>query len=249
MLDGGIQHLLYPVDIGRKHGNHDSLIRRLLKYLFKNAPDRALAHRIALGQHVGAFAEEKAYAPRAQLREPLQIHRLALNRRKVYLKIAGMDNRTYGGLHRYTHRIRYGMGGADEFHVKASHGDRFAGVDAGHFGLGGKAVFLQFVGYKAQREPRAVDARAYLPQEVGYAAYMVFMGVGEEEAAYFMPVLGQIGEVRYHEVNAQHLVLGKGHAAINDNQIVAVLKYGHILSDFAQAAQGKDAEFIFFGCQ
>src|SRR6185369_13231268 len=61
----------------------------------------------------------------------------------------------------------------------------------------------------------------------------------------------QVGDVGDDQVNAEHMRLGEHQAAIDDDDIIAVLENGHVQADLPQPAEGDDLQagmFSNFGC-
>ena len=81
-------------------------------------------------------------------------------------------------------------------------------------------------------------------QDIGDAADVVLMPVGDEEAAQLLLVVDEIGDVGDHKIHAVHIVLGKAQAAVDHDHVLAVLEHGHILSDFIQSAQRNNFQFF-----
>ena len=75
---------------------------------------------------------------------------------------------------------------------------------------------------------------------------MVFVAVGDDDAAQLFLALQQVADIGDDQVDAQHLFLGEHQAGIDDDDVVVVLDGHHVLADFAQAAEGDDLEFFFW---
>ena len=67
---------------------------------------------------------------------------------------------------------------------------------------------------------------------------MVFMTVGQEDPFNALFVFQQKRIVGDHGIDPQHIVIGKFHAAVNDNHTVAVANNGHVIPDFTEPAKG-----------
>ena len=66
---------------------------------------------------------------------------------------------------------------------------------------------------------------------------MVLMPVGDQIAAQLIQVALEIGRVRDDQIDAQHVVIREGYAAVDDDDVVSVLDHGHVLADLVEAAQ------------
>ena len=71
---------------------------------------------------------------------------------------------------------------------------------------------------------------------------MVLMGMGQNYALYLILVLYDICHVGYDKIDAEKLVIGECHAAVDDEHIVTVFKYGHILADLVEPSKGAYAQ-------
>ena len=89
-----------------------------------------------------------------------------------------------------------------------------------------------------------MDGHTHLLHEVGDAADVILVAVGEEEAAQLVLVLDEICGVGNDRVNAVHIVLREAHAAVDHDHIPAVFQHGDILADLVEAAQRNDFQFF-----
>ena len=87
------------------------------------------------------------------------------------------------------------------------------------------------------------DIRAQL-QQPRDGTDVVFVGVGDHEGLDLVDLFFNRPEVRQDEVHARLARRWEEHAAVNDEQLIAVLKDGHVAADFGDTAQGVDAQGI-----
>ena len=119
------------------------------------------------------------------------------------------------------------------------------------------AVLLELLRHQRQRQPRAVHGRGQLLEHIGRGADVVLVAVGDDVAADAVAVLGKVGKVGDHQVDARHIVAGKHGAHVHHHDVVPVFKHGHVHADLAQSPQGDDAQprlllfrfFLIFLCQ
>ena len=64
------------------------------------------------------------------------------------------------------------------------------------------------------------------------------MAVREHDGAHHALVLFQVGNVGNNDVDAQQFLLGKHHAGVDDDNVVARAERHHVHSELAQSAQG-----------
>ncbi len=79
-------------------------------------------------------------------------------------------------------------------------------------------------------------------QQIGNAADVVLVAVGDEQTLDFILVLHHKGEVRDDHIHAEHLAVREHQAAVHDDHIAVALVDGHVLADFAQTAQRVDMD-------
>ena len=76
----------------------------------------------------------------------------------------------------------------------------------------------------------------------GHGADVVLVAVREHDADDVVePVLDRL-EVGQDQVDAGLVLLGEQHAAVDDEELAAVLEDGHVAADLAEAAERGDAE-------
>ena len=104
----------------------------------------------------------------------------------------------------------------------------------------GETVLLQLPLYKRYGEGCGIYGHTQSHQQIGKTAYVILMAVGDDDAPDLIPVLLHIGEVGYHHVNAGHIAVREGKAAVHDEHIAAALKGGHVLAYLIESPKGDD---------
>ena len=97
---------------------------------------------------------------------------------------------------------------------------------------------------QARGQAGAVDGHIDLLEDVGDGPDMVLVAVGDEQTADAVLVLGEVAHVGNDKVDAVHIVAGKGHAAVHDDDLAAVLIHGHVLADLVQPAERDDLQIF-----
>ena len=120
--------------------------------------------------------------------------------------------------------------------------DLLLGNDLDKAGAAGEVELLQLVADQADGQFGAVDRQVQLLQQIGDAADVVLVAVGDEQAPDLVLILQHKGEVGDDHVDAVHLAVGKDQAAVDDDHIAAALIDGHVLAHFAKAAQRIDVD-------
>jgi len=108
-----------------------------------------------------------------------------------------------------------------------------AGVDGAQVGKLDQAVARQFDFDQAAGELGGINWRVDLFQQMMDRPGVVFVTVGDDDAAHFFAFIQQVFEVGDDVVDAQHIVFGEHQAGVDDEDLVAAFIYHHILTDFA----------------
>ena len=113
--------------------------------------------------------------------------------------------------------------------------------------VGHGSVLLELELDQRQRQPRAVNRHhaAQLLDHIGDRADVILVAVGNENAADLVAVALQIGHVRNHQINAQHILLREDGTAVQDHDIVRIFQHIDIFADFFNPAQRDDFQFSF----
>ncbi|CDC25498.1 uncharacterized protein BN668_01818 [Firmicutes bacterium CAG:466] len=233
------------MDIRGECGNHDTVSGSFLKNPFKHLTYILFRHSKAFAFRVGAVAHEEQYALTAQFRKTLQVDDIPVDGCIVHFKVPGMDDHTHRGLDCQRHRVGDGMVCMDEFHHHFPQFYFFAGHNGVQCGFIQHFMLSELIFQQAQCQQCAEYRHFQLFQYIGQCADVVFVTVSQHDASDFFYVLCQIGNIRNNQVNAQHIVLGERQATVDDDDIVAVFQYGHILPDLFQTAQSDNFQPCF----
>ena len=69
---------------------------------------------------------------------------------------------------------------------------------------------------------------------------MVLVAVGDNDTAEAVLVLLKIGEVRYYQINARHVLVRECKSAVNDEHIIAALVNVEVLADLVKSAERRE---------
>ena len=81
-----------------------------------------------------------------------------------------------------------------------------------------------------------VHGNIHLFQHIGQRPDMVLVAMSEHKSLHLLDIILQIGDIRDHQVNAQHVILRKCQTAVHDNNTVSVFKGSNIHPDLLQSA-------------
>ena len=124
--------------------------------------------------------------------------------------------------------------------------DRLAlGIDLAQLGRVQQPVLVELRLDQPERQPRRPDLRhPHLAHEVRERADVVLVRMREDDGADVGLALGEVGEVRQDEVDAEVLVAREREAGVDDEHAVLVLEHGHVLPDLAEPAERDDAQTL-----
>ena len=160
----------------------------------------------------------------------------------VELEVAGVDDGADRRPEGDAHRVRDGVADAERDDAERADVDLVARVER-EDRVVVELVLLDLVAEEAAGQRAGVDRHAReLGQHVRQRADVVLVGVGDEERPDLVAVLLEIGDVGDDEVDAEHLLVGEHEAAVDDDDVVAVLEDVHVLADLPHPAERDDAE-------
>ena len=239
---GSIDGSLHAVDV-RGEGSQDDALLRISHQAFEVGWDIALGGGYARHGGVGGIAQHEVDALVAVTRQRRKVGRAIIQRGLVQLDITGVDDIAGRGTQHDAERIRHGVVNRPEANAEAAVGHIGLFVDLNELRL--LAVFLTLGRNERDSETGGHDGdiRAQL-QQPRDGTDVVFVGVGDHEGLDLVDLFFNRPEVRQDEVHARLARRWEEHAAVNDEQLIAVLKDGHVAADFGDTAQGVDAQGI-----
>ena len=107
-------------------------------------------------------------------------------------------------------------------------------------------VLLELGLDQGQRQLRTDDRDVVaLAQQVGHAADVVLVAVRQHDADDVLEAVPDGAEVGQDQVDAGLVLLGEQHAAVDDEELAAVLEDRHVAADLAEPAERDDAQCAF----
>ena len=242
ILHGEVDDLLDTVDVGREGRNDDALVLCPGKQAADTGGHLLLGGGEAGTLRVGGVAQQSQHALLAVLRQSSKVGGAAGQRGVVDLEVAGLDDGAGRAVDGESYRVRDGVVHMDRLHGEAAQLELLAGGDLHELGLACKAELLQLIADEAAGQAGAVDGQIELLQQIGDAADVILMAVGNEQALDLILILHHKGEIRDDHIDAEHIVIREDEAAVHDDHIAAALIDRHILAHFAEAAQRIDMD-------
>ena len=139
------------------------------------------------------------------------------------------------------------MGDLDEADPERPQPNRAAGAHPFQVAPVGEVVLAQLAGHQAEREVAAVDRDAHLFEQIRYGADVILVAVGQNDAADFLRMGDEVGEIRDDDIDAENLFLGKHEAGVDHDQIAPAAQHRAIQTEFAEATERDDLQALAGG--
>jgi hypothetical protein len=206
--------------------------------------DESLRAGEARAFRIGGVAEQEIDAEAAKLGQPSDVGPDAVHRRVIELPVAGREDTSGGALEQDGHGVWNGVRDPHELHAEGPNVDR-------------PGLWPRFYEVGRLQQPVLVEARlgesegqtsaphlgnANLAQQIRESADVILVGVREDHGADAVPPVGQIGEVREDQVDAEVLVAREREPGVENDDVFAKLEGGHVLADLPDTAQRDDAQ-------
>ena len=240
-LNRQIDDLLHAVDVGGERCHDDAALTGLGKQAAHAFGDGLLSGGEARALCVGGICQQRQHTLAAILGNRGQVgHCVAGQRRVVDLEVAGVDDHARRAVDGEGQRVRDGVVDVDRLNGEAAERDLLARADLMEDRAGRKAVLLELVLDKTNRQLGGVDRHIEFFEQVRQTADVVLMTVGDEQALDAVPVLEHVGEVRDDQIDAEHIGIREHKAAVNEDHVALALIQRNVLADLAEAAQRAD---------
>jgi hypothetical protein len=107
--------------------------------------------------------------------------------------------------------------------------------------LGFYPELVEALARHAQRERRSVHRHVDLTQEPAQRSYVIFVSVRQHHGLAPVAPVGDVREVRQHEIYAEHLLGREREARVDDEDAAFGLDREHVAPDLANATKEDDA--------
>jgi hypothetical protein len=108
--------------------------------------------------------------------------------------------------------------------------------DLDEFGFVKEAMLFEFAFDVGEGELGAVDGDVQLGQDPGKAADVIFVAVGEDDAADLGAVLDEVRDIWDDDIYTEELFLGKHEAGVDDEDVVAEAECETIHAELTEPA-------------
>lgn len=132
------------------------------------------------------------------------------------------------------------MGDADGFDFEVAELECVSHCEGVVIHFDSPGSFFHFVSDHGLGEGRAVNGDVEFGEEEGEGADVVFVGVGDNDAANFVFVLSKVGEIGDYDIDAVVLFVWEADSAIDNDDVVFGFDDGAVFTDFSGTAEGDD---------
>ena len=151
-----------------------------------------------------------------------------------------MEDVSSGELYRISKRISYAVVRLYCFYCEASDPEPVTCID--HMLLACKIVLFKLVLYQSHRQRRSVDRDCYFLEQIRDRSYVVLMSVSDDKSFYLLDILLDVCEIRYHNIDPEHLVLRERQPAVDYEYLVIALYKCAVFAYFLHSPQRDDPE-------
>ena len=130
---------------------------------------------------------------------------------------------------------------ADRHHRKRPEREALTRQHLDQVGVVEQPMFIQLALHQGEREFCAVNRHIQLRKNPGKSANMIFVSMGQEDCLNFVPVLGQVADVRNDDIDAEELFFRKHQAGVDDNNVVLPTERHAVHPELAKASQWNHA--------
>src|SRR5216684_18815 len=205
--------------------------------------ERTLRAGTASALDIGRIRKQKFDTLGAETREALGIEHDAVDRGRIDLEIATVNNHARRRANRQRERVRRRMGYANRLDFKRPQTQNHPRRDLSQIGAR-KLVFDQVTARERERYLAAIHGDRKALQQVRQRADMVLVRMGEDDALNFEAGLFHIGELGYQEAAAERTFLGEHNAGVDHNGALAALDDQKIQANFAETAERYNSDGI-----
>ena len=215
-------------------------ILRARNQLAQNRFERAFRPGAPYSLDVGRIGKQQRDAFLAERREGFGIEFLPINRSLIDLEIAAMNDDAGGGANRERDRIGRRMRDSQWLDRKRAEREVLARLDRMQILLGAvHAGFFEAAANECQRDRAAINRDWEFAQQVRKRADMILVRMGQNDRIDGNALFAELGKIGNVDAVAEEALLGKHHAAIDDQTVPCAFEHHQVEADLPQTAKGK----------
>ena len=185
-------------------------------------------------------AEQRQHTACAELREPMDVEVLAVERGLIDLEIPRVHHDAAGRLDRHRHAVRHAVGHTHELERERPDGHPFARLHLHEPRRRIEPVLLELGPDQRERERRPVNRTLHIRQHVRDGADVILVPVRQHQRRNV--VLLELAQIRNDQIDAEQLRLRKHHAGIDQDGRVAAGDDHHVHAELAEPAERDQVE-------
>ena len=167
---------------------------------------------------------------------------MAKSKGMVEFVIAGMNDQPGRCGDPQPDPIRDGMANMEQLNPERADLDLPAGFNGVEFSVLQPFAAREFYLEQAPGKRGCIDRGVHHIKDMVNGAGMVFVSVGDNDAADVLMLILEISvEIRDDVINPEHIIFRKHDARVDNQNFMIILDDHHIFSDFSQAPEGDDA--------
>ena len=103
---------------------------------------------------------------------------------------------------------------------------------------------------KPHGKHRGIDRHIDLGKDIRQCADMVLVAMCDHKSFHLLLIFDQIGHIRDHFINSQHIIIRKRYSAVDDDNGIVILHSSNIHADLIKSPKGNDLHpaLLFFCC-
>ena len=243
---GGVDDLLDAVDV-RREARHDDPPSQRANTSSRCGPTTDSDGEKPVAVDVRRVAAQQQHALAAELGQPRDVGRRAVDRGLVELVVAGDQHGAELGAERDRARVGDRVG-----HVHQLERERARARASRPASTSLQLDVAQLVlvelrarhrdRQRARRRPATSPLEPELAHHPRQRAEVVLVAVRDDDRLDVARALAQVGEVGQHEVDPDHLGRREAQPDVDDDDAAVVLDDRHVLADLAEPAERQDAQ-------
>ena len=228
---------------GRGETRNEKAALSVREDFIKLTAHRALTGGVSLAFDIGRILKQRQHALFSVLSEGVQIEEMIIRGRGIDFEIARMDNYAERRVNRERNTIHQAVGYADGMNRERPGLEALAGPHLAEVSVLEQSMLVELVLHVSQSELGAPDGHVKFRQNPGQSANVIFVAMGENDAAHPLPILGEIRNVWNNDVHAQQFSFGEHQPCVDHNNIVAPTDGHAVHTELAEAPQRDDLQF------
>ena len=228
---------------GRREARDEKPALGVRENFVKFAANGAFTRRVPLALDVGGILKQRQHAVLAIFGKGVQVEEFVVGGRGIDFEIAGVDDDAEWRVDRERNAIDEAVRDLNGMDGKRSGLKALVGAHLAKVGVFEQAVLVEFVFDVGERELRAPYRNLEFRKHPGKRADVIFVAVGQDDAANPLAVLDEIGDVGNNDVDAEQFGFGEHESGVDDENVVSPANGHAVHAEFAEASERDNLQF------